>query len=305
LFCALKGAASKNFNWNALHTELAAMFNIFDQLLGKKAEAAAPRDLAALLAPLAMPAVHVDKTDLPSLSHFGGEPNLPDDISWPELRGEKLGFLARLSLTEIRQAYAVSWLPMTGALLFFYDMVNQPWGYDPKDRGGSVVLVVPDLAQKVAPLDLGPEGTTSPFPHRNIAFNRIDVFPGSQRAAVRQLQLSDTEVDEMAELEDAVFDSKPKHQISGFPSAEQNDMMELECQLVTNGLYCGDSSGYKDPRAEELGRGADQWKLLFQFDTDDELDNMWGDAGLIYFWVEERAARSGDFSNTWLVLQCG
>ena len=42
-----------------------------------------------------------------------------------------------------------------------------------------------------------------------------------------------------------------------------------------------------------------------QIDTDDELNVMWGDAGMIYFWVEEDKARKGDFSNTWLVRQCG
>ena len=31
----------------------------------------------------------------------------------------------------------------------------------------------------------------------------------------------------------------------------------------------------------------------------------WGDAGTIYYWVEEHRARAGDFSNTWLILQCG
>jgi uncharacterized protein YwqG len=39
-------------------------------------------------------------------------------------------------------------------------------------------------------------------------------------------------------------------------------------------------------------------------DTDDELDVMWGDGGMLYFWVEEEAARAGRFDNVWLVLQC-
>ena len=31
---------------------------------------------------------------------------------------------------------------------------------------------------------------------------------------------------------------------------------------------------------------------------------MWGDCGMIYFWVREPEARSGNFANAWLVLQC-
>lgn len=280
------------------------MFNLFDLLRGKKPEATSVRDVRELLAPLAVPAVHIDKTDLPSLSYFGGEPNLPTDVSWPELRGVRLGFLARLSLSEIHQVCPLPWLPSSGALVVFYDMVNQPWGFDPKDRGSSTVLLVPDLQQSVELIDSGPDGTNSPFPRRNIAFRKIQVFPGSERPEVRELELSDAEFDAMTELEVVVFHSKPKHQISGFPSPVQGDEMELECQLVTNGLYCGDSSGYKNPRAETLKHGATQWKLLLQLDSDDDLGVMWGDAGTVYFWVEEQAARNGDFSNVWQILQC-
>lgn len=31
---------------------------------------------------------------------------------------------------------------------------------------------------------------------------------------------------------------------------------------------------------------------------------MWGDVGMIYFWIQDEAARRGDFSNAWLILQC-
>lgn len=41
-----------------------------------------------------------------------------------------------------------------------------------------------------------------------------------------------------------------------------------------------------------------------QVDSDDDLGVMWGDAGMLYFWVEESAARAGDFSNAWVILQC-
>jgi uncharacterized protein YwqG len=80
--------------------------------------------------------------------------------------------------------------------------------------------------------------------------------------------------------------------------------MELECQLASNGLYCGDTTGYSDPRAGELASGASEWKLLFQIDSDDALDFMWGDSGRLYYWVLKDEAQRGDFANAWLVLQC-
>ena len=66
-----------------------------------------------------------------------------------------------------------------------------------------------------------------------------------------------------------------------------------------------DSSGYDDPRAKTLEAGAKDWRLLLQMDSDDDLDVMWGDAGILYFWIQADEARRGDFSNAWMILQCG
>lgn len=262
------------------------------------------RDVAALADSLAVPAVQVMKTDTPSLSHFGGSPNLPANTAWPDFKGRKLGFLARLSLSEIQTALPIDWLPSGGALLFFYDMKEQPWGFDPKDRGSCAVLLVPDLAQASSAPDSGVDTDLCPLPYHGVSFRRVSVLPSWERDSVSALTLSDAEADAYCELVDQVFGDHPKHQVGGLPAPVQGDAMELECQLASNGLYCGDPSGYKDPRAEALKSGAAQWRLLFQFDSDDKLDVMWGDAGTIYYWIDESAARSGNFSNPWLILQC-
>jgi uncharacterized protein YwqG len=280
------------------------MTNIFSRWFGKKPDNAPVRDVAAPAGPLAAPAVHIVKTKSPSLSHFDGLPNLPPEFHWPEHKGRKLGFVARLSLSEIQRANRIEWLPSRGALLFFYDMEEQPWGYDPKDRGSSVVLLAPDLPAPISQQGVQPDGRASPLSQRNIAFRRIDVLPSLERNSVRDLELSERESDLFSELTDVAFSGEPKHQIAGFPAPIQGDDMELECQLVTNGVYCGDSKGHNDERAELLKPGAMNWRLLLQVDSDDALDVMWGDAGVIYYWVEEHAAREGRFENTWLILQC-
>jgi hypothetical protein len=55
--------------------------------------------------------------------------------------------------------------------------------------------------------------------------------------------------------------------------------MQVECQLVSNGLYCGDLSGYQDPRAKELRNGAAEWRLLVQIDSLDEAGMTRGTPG--------------------------
>lgn len=280
------------------------MNNILGNLFGKNKVKAAIRDVAALVTPFAIPSVQVVRTSAHSFSHFGGSPGLPFDVEWPVKNGKKLNFLGRLSLFEISSTQPIDWLPKTGALLFFYDMEEEPWGFDPKDRGSWAVLLVPDLESQTDQYDDELKATESPLPHLNVAFRRIDTLPSNDRESVSKLEFTDGELDDYIELTEAPFVDTPKHQVSGFPAPVQGDYMELECQLVSNGLYCGDASGYEDPRATSLTPDAANWRLLLQLDSDDELGVMWGDCGTIYFWVEEHKAKVGNFSNVWLVLQC-
>ena len=261
------------------------------------------RDVRSLVMNYSQPAIHLVHTSDPSLSHLGGSPRLPENVSWPLRNGTRLSFLARLSLSELHRAYRIPWLASEGALLFFYDIDEQPWGFDPKDRGGWIVQPVPDLPEPLPSVETSADEDGDLLPHCNVRFEAVEVFPSWE--SVEELRLTEAEFDQYCDLSDAPFQGRPKHQVAGFPSPVQGDDMELECQLVSNGLYCGDASGYDDPRANELSLGAGNWRLLLQLDTDDKLNVMWGDAGMIYYWVEEDKAKKGDFSNAWLVLQCG
>jgi uncharacterized protein YwqG len=81
--------------------------------------------------------------------------------------------------------------------------------------------------------------------------------------------------------------------------------MEPECQLVTNGLYCGNASAYHDPRAKKLAKHAYDWVLLFQVDSeDDKTGMMWGDVGILYFWIKAEDLKNKQFDNCWFILQC-
>jgi uncharacterized protein YwqG len=95
------------------------------------------------------------------------------------------------------------------------------------------------------------------------------------------------------------------HQMFGCPAQVQDGDMQLECQLVTHGLHCGDGSGYKDPRKKELEKNAHQWHLLLQLDSDDGANMMWGDCGRLFFWIHEDDLKQAKFDNVWMILQCG
>jgi len=192
----------------------------------------------------------------------------------------------------------VSWLPPAGRVLFFYDAENQPWGFDPKDRGSWNVLLVDGAA---APVQLPAGGALTRQP---LAFRAIRSYPSWERPEVRGLHLSEAEAEMLIDGGTAVYGQAPHHQVGGFPRPVQGDEMELECQLVSHGLYCGDSSGYLSRDAAGLRDGAPDWQLLLQIDSDDDLGVMWGDAGTLYFWIREQDARAGRFDQAWAVLQC-
>ncbi|MET0208232.1 MAG: YwqG family protein [Burkholderiaceae bacterium] len=274
--------------------------NFIDRLLGKDRSGLPPRDLADVFEPLRVPAVQVMLTTDASRSHFGGSAELPPGVAWPQIDGRPLDLLARLSLADLQAELPTEWLPKAGALLFFYDMAEQPWGFDPRDRGRFAVLLVPDMEDFV-------EADDDPMidiRHHPVDFRRVELLPSLESTDVLSLNLNEEEWDRVQDFQNEPFEGKSQHQVGGPAAPIQNDEMELDCQLVTHGLYCGDSSGYHDPRAAALRRGAANWRLLLQFDSDEDLNVMWGDMGRLYFWVEADRARRGDFSNVWVIMQC-
>jgi uncharacterized protein YwqG len=94
------------------------------------------------------------------------------------------------------------------------------------------------------------------------------------------------------------------HRMLGLPYLIQGDVMEIECQLASNGVYMGHAKAYSDPRHDHLRAGAQEWQLLLQVDSDETAEMAWGDDGMLYYWIRRRDLRALDFSDTWLVLQC-
>ena len=238
-------------------------------------------------------------------SKLGGLPRLPSSMEWPTWDGDPLAFLAQIALDELPGSSPLATLGGEGMLYFFYDARQSRWGFSPDDRGSWRVIYapVPGSASKPAPVRL-----ETLHPQKRLRFIEIDSYPGWERLNIS----ADLPFDQASPLIDAAADVRarpflglPRHQIGGYPSPEQSDQMELECQLVTSGIYCGDASGYQDPRAEGLRPGAKDWRLLLQLDSDDEVKMMWGDAGRLYFWIRAQDLEKRDFTNVWMVFQCG
>ena len=264
------------------------------------------RDVTVLTRHLCKPAILVVKTQETTASYFGGAPPSYPGFVWPIKDGHPLSFLACFSCAELPRRSELDWLPQSGFLLFFYDLANQPWGFDPKDRGGwKTIYISPETKLSDSPA-IPPQVLTKEavLPKKFVKFTATELPPSPETDEIASLGLSEKERDAFIDYRSMLYGDQPNHQIGGYPDPVQNPDMDLECQLASHGLYLGDPTGYRDPRAAALRPGARDWSLLFQMDFDDDLGVMWGDAGMIYFWVRREDARARNFENTWLVLQC-
>lgn len=239
-------------------------------------------------------------------SRLGGLPDGLPFADWPKRNGAPLAFLGQIDLDEIRSANGPDWLPADGSLLFFYDAAEQPWGFDPADRGGWRVLHLPMDGQPSDSAGATGAPPLPPLPEKRLSAHASQSLPqaNSDRVGIDLQGLTDGEFDSVFDASSAHYGRFPAHQVGGYANPIQGDDMELEAQLVSNGIYCGDPEGYQSPRAQELKGGAEDWRLLLQLDSDDDVAMMWGDGGRLYFWIREQDARRTDFSNVWMVLQC-
>ncbi len=242
-------------------------------------------------------------------SHLGGAPDLPAGFEWPTLRDADLAFLGQLDLAEAAALEGSLPLPGRGLLLFFYDLARRPDGQQPGDRGSVRVLHVEDEELERAgeeraelvelPLRLSGEltlpGESAGLPASlELGFEELDAW---QRLRERLAELQGVEV------EDRAVDWHALHRVLGHPDTT-HDSMALDAQLVVNGIDLNTGERYFDPRVGELEAGAEEWRLLFQLSSDDELGLALGHPlGRLHVWIQNEELRRGRFDDVWAFVR--
>jgi uncharacterized protein YwqG len=242
----------------------------------------------------------------PTWRKIGGSPGWPRSVPRPVGQEEPLSFLAQLNCSDFRGTEIAGELPETGLISFFYDAEQSTWGYDPEHKGSWTVLftnsITPDLERRELP-----HGIPDYARYRECSVTPREAIsiPGWQTPHTKSLKLSERDSDLYCSLLDDMSERGTRHQVLGYAEQLQAVDMQLECQLVTHGLYCGGAGGYLDPQTQELERGSADWRLLFQLDTDEENPGMtWGTSGRLYFWIKSADLRQRRFDSTWLHVQC-
>lgn len=263
--------------------------------------ASATRAVIAAMRSRAQPAVVLEQAEGRTVCRLGGYPRLPVATGWPDRKGRPLSFIAELDLGALRAVGGPDWLPSSGILHVFFDVEQEPWGFDPADRDGWKVLMTDASAGAALPRPPGlPGDRIVPVV---LAGRSALTYPTTERLTLPPDVAAAFDFEAVYTFMDADLGDGPRHQVGGYPSPIQGDGMELEAQLASNGVYMGGSDSFSDAQIAALEPGAADWRLLLQIDSDDAAGIMWGDTGTLYVWVREQDARMGDFSRVWMIVQ--
>lgn len=264
---------------------------------------------SAELLELARPAIRIHSrrvgaTDLPvGASKMGGLPDLPPGVDWPLYKGQPLALLAQFSMSEVSVNDAEGALPQTGMLYFFYDMLEQPWGYDQAHGKGWKVIycnVEPrTLVRATLPL-LAPD--EYPLHVCELHFHPELTLPPTGSDEIEALGFND-ESEQGAADSDNYWDlvnSGVIHRLLGYPAEEQGDI-RWNAQLESNGVYARGPLDENDTQASALLSGISDWRLLFQMDDDTDGVQWFGGAGgRLFYSIRYQDLAERNFDNVWI-----
>jgi uncharacterized protein YwqG len=260
-----------------------------------------------------------DEKEIPlGASKMGGRPDLPPSIDWPYETARQpdhrntyfkqkseptpllpLSFVAQINLCEVSPCDNEKLLPESGILYFFYSAEQDVWGFAPQDHSGFRVLFYEGSTSELS---------RSGFPDDLPDYSRFSPCSLTPKAELSFPDYGDSsvpvfETDHQSDMyyEHIVGDSI-MNQMLGHPNTIQGQM-EIECELVTNGIDTGDGLAYRNLK-DETQQKACAWRLLLQVDSNDDCGMMWGDVGRLYFWIRKQDLAAKQFDQCWMILQC-
>ena len=266
--------------------------------------------------------VNID--DLPiASSKFGGYPDLPDDVAWPEWKGMPLSFLGQINLADVTEQTFSTELGDTGLLLFFYATAARTWGIHAEDVGSWRVIYCsnPSICSRRKP------GVTTAnfitFPTCSLAFQEIVQLPSCCSLEIDRLPMKPDAFDRYGDMlrnefplrrdrgmfvqsafaQASSYGDSVEHRLLGYPSEIQGEM-QTHCLSSEDTIFHGTSKSDFFKEQEAMNAKASEWRLLMQFDTDDRAKMMWCDSGRMYFWIHKDDLSKKTFDKVWMVLQC-
>lgn len=244
-----------------------------------------------LLPAIALSAEPTDDAEIAvGASKFGGAPDVPDGFEWPIWDERPLSFVAQINLDELAPFDIEDKLPSSGVLSFFYFMMNEdewPCG-EIEEKDGWRVFHFAEALTRVS------------LPKKARVEDRLATATLAPRAVW----------------------SAPKHpyyvngeQWNGWPDEEADAWFKMNETFETGAqhLMLGHPHNIQDDARAEAANTRedgsfddfDDWHLLLQMATDDEIGWMWGDMGAMFYLMHRDDLAKREWDKCWLIAQCG
>jgi uncharacterized protein YwqG len=281
--------------------------------------------VADALMALAAPTVRIfvapdDEAALaPGASKLGGHPDLPPGVTWPTWH-EPLAFLGQLNLAEVTPHDREGALPDRGLLSFFYETDMEPLyaarlalgvnaspaayaGFD-ESLGWRVLYHTGDPAAFVRHEFPPALNHDVRFPACAARFAAEVTLPDVDSAAIAALGLSPAEraalIDIDAEVNHGVWEDGGHH-LLGYPYSLGESGL-VACALATP--QAASWAAATPERRQTIALAVEQqWRLLLQITSSDDLAMDWAGGGVLHVCVERAALRVRDFSRVSINLQ--
>ncbi|AKF05036.1 YwqG family protein [Sandaracinus amylolyticus] len=249
-------------------------------------------------------------------TRLGGAPLLPPGVAWPRSDRGPLSFVGQLDFRELQHAAqkcaAVRELdvalPTDGVLSLFYDVEEQPWGYDPAHASGFALVYAPDPARAV---DVEPPEGAIPFDEEPLVAGAGLTLPWPDDRAYASLEITGEAAErtyrdyvERFSLAQGRGIPALRQQVGGHAQWLQRDG-RITAELASSGVHAGgDPRTWRSADLRRAESEAQSWRLLWQLKPEDDRFT-WVDLGTLYVLIRDEDLRAQRFERAWVVFQSG
>ena len=251
--------------------------------------------------------------DATARTRFGGAPLLAPGVDWPRSDRGPLSFLGQIDFRELRGFGGDGLvLPRDGVLAVFYDVEEQPWGYDPSHASGWALSYARDSASAI---DVETPHGAIPFDAEPLVPMTKPTLPWPGDLTLRSFGPTPERApwarEYKAFVESFTIANGPelpigpgRQQIGGHPQWLDGDG-RITAELASSGIHAGSERGrlstHELLRAET---GAQEWVLLWQLEPHDDRFT-WVELGTLFVLVKRVDLAALRFDRAWVVFQPG
>ena len=238
----------------------------------------------------------VDETTIPiGGSKFGGSPDLPANVEWPELYGYPLDFIAQINLSNVAPFDVGHPLPSSGILFFFHNE--------------SRLMAVENLWAKTKGLVLYFNGDLSALERRTAPYEQFYTACSLSFIQDANLPVYYDLVDwgvlqELPESHhDAYFDLTHYISVVSYKESKANRMLGYPDHVQGSPLSEAEGIANDETHFKKLSEIEREWVLLLQVDSDSNANMFFGDYGALYFCILREDLQQHRFDKTIVVSQ--